>query len=102
MSNRSAAEEIASSLQVSDNSLVSILDVDTLVGINFGSELSILINGHRSLTWLDDSSSYTSCVIIFTKAGCAMNDTGTGSSSDPWGSEYLEAAIGSSFFEVTK
>ena len=83
MSDCSAAEKFACSLQVSDNSLVSILDVLTLIGLDFGSELSILINGHGSLAWLDDSSSYTSCVIVFTKAGCAMNDTGTSTCSNP-------------------
>ena len=87
------SEQASLVLEILDDGLVSVLDVDTLVGIDDGQELSILVDGNWGFSWLDYASSNARGVIVFTKARCAMDDTSTGILSDELSSEDLEAAI---------
>ena len=95
-------EQAASRLQVLHNSLIGVLDVDTLVGINRWEELSVRVDRYRCLARLDYASSDTGCIIVLTKAWCTVNNTSTSVLGDKFCAQDLEAAISFSLSEVVK
>jgi len=94
-----SGEKFAHSLDVLDDSLVGVLDVDTVVSLNDWKEFSILVDGHWSLAGLDDASSDTRSVIVLSEAGSTMDDTSTAVLGDPGGGKNCEAAIDAALLE---
>ena len=95
-------KKTASCLQVPHDGLIGVLDVDALVGIDHWEELSVCVDRYGCLARLDDASRDTGCIIVFTKARCAVNNTRTGVLGDEFRAEDLEAAISFSLSEVVK
>jgi hypothetical protein len=78
MSNVTLDDESALLLQISDDLAVGLLDVDTLVFWDFGSESTGFVNrARRDLVLGDDLMSETNSVIVLSPSWSLVNDTST-------------------------
>ena len=95
----SALDNSSFLLNVLNNDLVSVLDINTLISWTFICELSILINWHWWVIWIDDSLTDTDLVIFLTKTWSAVDNTGTRVLCDEISSNNLKATV---FLSVNK
>lgn len=84
---------------VLNNNLVSILNINALISWTFVSELSVLINWHWRIIWIDDSLADTDLVIFLTKTWSTVDNTGTRVFCDEISSNNLKTAV---FLSVNK
>ena len=102
MVHSAVGKESSSRLQISNDHLVSILDINSGIWLHDWQELSVLVDGHGSLSRLDNATIYASSIIILTEPRRTVNNASTSVLRDEFGAEDLEAAIGSSFLEEGK
>lgn len=95
------SKDTASRLKLSNNVLISFLNVATSVPRNDRQETTVLINGYGSLTNLNKTLLNASVVILLSKAWRLMNDAGTSVCADVIGGNNGET-LGAFFlfFEV--
>lgn len=98
----SIGKKTSSCLQVSDDILVGIFNVLSMVGLDHWEEFTVLIDWDWSLSWLDDAAVDAHLVIIFTKAGGTVDDTRTSVLGHKAGTEHLEASVGTPLLEETE
>ena len=72
-------EKSSGFFEVLNNLFVCIFDIDAFIGANLLRELSVLINGHRGFSRLDEFALLSDRLeVILTETWCAVYDSSTG------------------------